>query len=47
MSFVVSLILNKSIIKIQKKHVKGQAISTYLFENHQNKKLTPTFVGAN
>ena len=45
MSFVVSLILNKSIIKIQKKHVKGQAISTYLFENHQNKKLTPTLGG--
>ena len=45
MSFVVSLILNKSIIKIQKKHVKGQTISTYLFENHQNKKLTPTLGG--
>lgn len=45
LSFVMSLVINKLIISIQKKRIEGQVINEYLFENHQNKKMTPTLGG--
>ena len=44
-SFIVSSLINKIIIKYQRRKIQGQAISKYLFDHHQEKKLTPTFGG--
>ncbi len=44
-SMLTSALINRIIIRVQRRKRKGQAISVYLSEEHQKKKLTPTLGG--
>lgn len=44
-SMLTSALINRIIIRVQRKKLEGQAISVYLSEEHQKKKLTPTLGG--